>query len=241
VAARARPLDDEPVRTGRRVISERPCEIIRRDDGERRQAHFWSAVAYLHEGDTKSALGEIELAYGIAKKANDRAAMSGDLAQMGTILLQAGQAAAALAKYEESVATSDSSDATAEVKEAARRNHLSNTARVALVRGDVMAAVSAAQRYREQVEAKKIPFEVWQSHEIAGLVAAAKGDHATAVRELELANQQDPRVLLALGEAYAAAGNADAAGKTFERAANFNGLGFNYAFVRAKAQAKLKS
>jgi Flp pilus assembly protein TadD len=61
------------------------------------------------------------------------------------------------------------------------------------------------------------------------------------VRELERANQQDPRVLLALGEAYAAAGNAEAARKTFERAANFNGLGFTYAFVRGKAQAKLKS
>jgi tetratricopeptide (TPR) repeat protein len=213
---------------------------IARNDGERRQAHFWSAVSYLHEGNTKSALGEIELAYAIAKQASDRAAMAGDLNQMGTILLQAGQAAEALAKYQESVAMSDSSQATADVKEAARRNYVSNTARAALVRGDVAAAAAAAQRYREQVEAKKIPFEVWQSHEIAGLVAAAKADHATAVRELEQANQQDPRVLYALGEAYAAAGNADSASKTFERAANFNGLGFTYAFVRTKAQAKLK-
>ena len=214
---------------------------IARNDGERRQAHFWTAVAFLHEGDSKAALGEIERAYGIAKQAGDRAAMAGDLNQMGTILLHAGQGAAALAKYEESVAMTDSANVTAEVKEAAHRNHLSSTARAELVRGDVAAAAAAAQRYREQVAVKQVPFEVWQSHEIAGLVAAAKGDHATAVRELEQANQQDPRALLALGEAYAAAGDAATAKRTIERAASFNGLGFTYAFVRAKAQAKLKS
>jgi tetratricopeptide (TPR) repeat protein len=221
-------------------------QAIARNDGERRQAHFWIAVSYLHEGDSKAALGELEKNYGIAKKSNDRVAMGGDLNQMGTILLEAGEADAALAKYDESVAMIDSSDATAQVKEAAHRNQLANLARVELVRKDLAAADAAAKEYRKQVEVKKVPFQVWQAHEIAGLVAAAKGDPKTAVAELEQANQQDPRVLFALGEAYAAAGNAAAAKKALARAANFNGFGFdggglNYALVRAKAQAKLKS
>jgi tetratricopeptide (TPR) repeat protein len=172
--------------------------------------------------------------------------MSADLNQMGTVLLQAGQPDAALARYAESVAMIDSSNATAQVKEAAHRNQLCNVARVELLQKDVAAAAAAAQEYGKQVEVKKVPFQVWQAHEIAGLVAAAKGDSKTAVAELEQANQQDPRVLFALGEAYAAAGNAPAAKKAFIRAANFNGLGIdggglNLAFVRAKAQAKLKS
>jgi tetratricopeptide (TPR) repeat protein len=219
---------------------------IARNDGERRQAHFWMAVSYLHEGDSKAALGELEKNLEIAKKSNDRVAMSADLNQMGAVLLEAGQADAALAKFQESVAMIDSSDATAEVKAAAHKNLLANATRVELLRKDVAAADAAAKEYGKQVEVKKVPFQVWQAHEIAGLVAAAKGDSKTAVGELEQANQQDPRVLFALGEAYAAAGNAAAAKMAFARAANFNGFGFdggglNYAFVRAKAQAKLKS
>ena len=213
-------------------------EAIARNDGERRQAHFWTAVAYLHEGDSKAALGELERNHEIAKRSDDRVAMAGDLNLMGTILLQAGQADAALARYQAGVDMIDTADATAQVKEAAHMNHLCDVARVALLRTDVAAAAAAAQEYRKQVEAKGVPFQVWQAHEIAGLVASARGDHMAAVAELEKANQQDPRVLFALGQAYAAAGNAEAARKTFARTAEFNGLGFNYAFVRAKALAK---
>jgi adenylate cyclase len=35
-------------------------EAIARNDGERRQAHFWMAVSYLHEGDSESALSELK-------------------------------------------------------------------------------------------------------------------------------------------------------------------------------------
>ena len=215
-------------------------EHIARNDGEKRLGHFWTAIAYLHEGDTRSALGEIGRNHEIAKSAGDRAAMAGDLNLMGTIELEAGHPDAALAKYDESVAAVDVADTTAAVNETAHRNHLCDLARVALLRHDLKTAAADAERYRQAVAAKNIPFEVRQAHEIAGLVAAASGDRVTAVRELQQANQQDPRVLFALGEAYAAAGDAAAARNAFTRAADFDGLGFNYAFVRAKAQAKLK-
>ena len=214
-------------------------ESIARNDGERRVAHFWGAVAYLHQGDGKSAVGEVEREYEIASKLNDRVAMSGDLNFIATILLESGSPDAALAKYDEGLKTIDLADASAEVKEAAHRNNLANRARVALARKDVAGAATLAQQYAMQVEIHKVPFERWQSHEIAGLVALAKGDNAGAVRELQQANQQDPRAQFELGEAYAADGNAAAGRAAFERAASFNGLAVNFAYVRAKAKAKL--
>jgi tetratricopeptide (TPR) repeat protein len=216
-------------------------EGIARNDGERRQAHFWTAVAYLHEGESAAALAEIQHNLEIAKRAGDNAALAGDLNLMGAIELEAGHADRALARFDESVAMMDAANTTTAVKEAAHRNNIYNHARVALVRHDLKEAAAEADRYRSQVEAKTIPFEVRQAHEIAGLVAAASGDHPKAVRELKQANQQDPRVLFELGEAYAASGDAAAAHDAFAHAANFNGLAFNYAFVRAKAKAKLTS
>jgi len=223
----------------RKVLAK--LDAIARNDGERRLACTWAAVSYLHEGHTKSALGEVERRYQIAKKGNDGVAMAADLNLMGNILLEAGQADAALAKFKEGIIAIDAADATADVKAATHRNHLYDLARVALLRKDVPSAAETAQQYRTQVEARKIPFELWRTHELIGLVAFAKGDFERAVVELEQANQQDPRVVFALGEAYAAGGKADLAKAAFARAAGFNGLGINYAFVRAKAQAKLKA
>ncbi len=212
---------------------------IARNDGERRQAHRWTAAAFVHQGGTKAALAEVDRMIEIAKATDDKVAMSGDLNLMGTILLEAGQADAALAKYDAGIAAMDASGASAGAKEAAHRNHIADTARIALLRNDVAGASAAANQYRAQVEASKVPFEVRQAHEIAGLVAAARGDHATAVAELEQASRQDPRALFELAQAFGAAGRADDAKKTLRQAAEFNGLAFNYAFVRAKAQAGL--
>jgi lipopolysaccharide biosynthesis regulator YciM len=113
-------------------------------------------------------------------------------------------------------------------------------ARVELQQNDVAAATATADRYRQQVEMRKIPFEVRRTHELQGLIALARKDFPTAVRELEQAGRQDPRVLFNLSKAYAGAGNTSAARTTLERAANFNGFSGTYAFVRNKALAMLK-
>jgi hypothetical protein len=57
------------------------------------------------------------------------------------------------------------------------------------------------------------------------------------IKELEQANQQDPRNPYRLGQAYQAKGAGAQAQKLFAEAAGFNSLpALNYAFVRAKAQ-----
>ena len=75
------------------------------------------------------------------------------------------------------------------------------------------------------------------SHELAGRIALAQKAYDDAIKELEQANQQDPRNLYRLGQAYQAKGDKDQAQKFFAEAAGFNSLpALNYAFVRAKAQ-----
>src|SRR5262245_39310451 len=64
---------------------------VARTDGERRQAHFWTAVSYVHEGETDKALAEVEQMQAIAEKTGDLANVSGDQNLMGDILLEPGQ------------------------------------------------------------------------------------------------------------------------------------------------------
>jgi tetratricopeptide (TPR) repeat protein len=214
--------------------------FIARNDGEKRTAHLWTAISYLHEGNTAKALEEVGRQYDIAQKGEDGFAMAGDLGLMAEILLEAGRIDEAEAKFAESAGMAQGAIVTADVKEAARRNELFNGARIALRRKDVATATAQAEHYRQQVEVRKIPVEVRRSHELLGMIALEKGDPPTAVRELEQAGQLDPRVLFNLSRAFASAGAIEAARTTLDRAANFNGFSLTYAFVRTKALAMLK-
>ena len=210
-----------------------------RNVGERRQAAFWTAASYVHEGAYDKALQAIQGAYALAEKDGDKASQSGDLNQMGDILLEAGKPDEAAAKYAQSVEMINGASVPEEVKAATRRQGLFDEARVALARKDVSTAKLKADAYAKEVAVKKVPFEVRQQHEINGLIALQGKDHARAAAELLQANQQDPRVLYHLGLAYQGQGDAAKAKEALAAAADFNGLSFNYAYVRTKAQQAL--
>ena len=82
---------------------------------------------------------------------------------------------------------------------------------------------------------KNVPFEVQQQHELAGLIALAEKRGAAAAQEFKAANQQDPRILYLTAMAMQEAGDAQRASALAAKAAKFNGLSFNYGFVRNKA------
>ena len=214
---------------------------IARNDGEKRQALFWNAMSYVHEGATDKAIKEIEKEAAIAKGSGDKASLSADWNQIGDILLEAGRPDDALAKYKEQVATMDAADVPAEVKEATRRQHLFDTARVALAKKDLAGAKAKAQEYAAAVQAKRIPFEMWQQHELVGRIALEEKSYATAVAELERANQQDPRVMFLLATALQGKGDTQKAQTLATRAADFNALSPTYGFVRGKAKTLMAS
>ena len=88
--------------------------------------------------------------------------------------------------------------------------------------------------YAKQVAVKSIPFEVQQQHELAGLIALAEKRGAEAVQEFKAANQQDPRILYLTSLALRQAGDTAGASKMAAKAAKFNGLNFNYAYIKNK-------
>src|SRR5687767_5576937 len=71
-----------------------------RNDADRRNALFATAVAYADEGKFDEALAELKKQYAVAEKINDAANMSGDAVAMGDVLLEAGKPEEARNSYE---------------------------------------------------------------------------------------------------------------------------------------------
>jgi tetratricopeptide (TPR) repeat protein len=212
-----------------------------RNDGEKLTAHFWTAMSYVHEGATDAALTEFEKMAAIDRAGKDLVALSGAIGQMANVLLEAGRTDDAAARFRERDSTIEGADVAAEVKQAARRQTLFDETRLALARNDLASAKSRAAAYEKAVAVKSIPFEVRQSHELAGRIALAEKDYKAASTELSQANRQDPRVLYLTAVALESAGDPQAAKKLAVEAADFNGLSGTYGFVRGKALAMVKA
>jgi tetratricopeptide (TPR) repeat protein len=208
---------------------------VARTTGERRQARFWMAASYVYDGATDKAIAELKGEYALAEAEHDGASMSADLTLMGDVLREAGRPDEALAKYNEALATIEKATVPEEVKAATRRNHLFEQARVAVAKNDIAGARARAAEYTQQVEPKKRPFEIRQQHELAGMIALAEKQYAAAVKELGQASLRDPRVLYLTALAHKGAGDTAKAAAMAAKAAKFNELSFNSAYVKAKA------
>jgi tetratricopeptide (TPR) repeat protein len=213
---------------------------IARNSGEKRLSHLWTAASYVHEGATDKALEEIRAEYALAEAEHDAASMAGDLTQMGDVLREAGRFDEAAAKYDEAVTVISKADLPNEVKDATRRNHVFEQGRLAVARNDVAAAKAKAAEYATLIAPRNVPFEARQAHELSGEIALAEKRASAAVQEFAGANQQDPRILYLTAVALREAGDMRKAATVAAKAAKFNGLSFNYAFVRSKA-AKVTS
>jgi tetratricopeptide (TPR) repeat protein len=214
-------------------------EQIARNGGEKRQAYAQEAASYLYEGNTVAALASVDKMRAVAQADGDIAALSGDSNLMGNILLEAGRPDEAAARFADALKLAEQANTPEEVKQAARRQNLFNTALVALAKPDVATARQKAEAYAAAVAGPKVPFEVRQSHELNGRIALHEKDGARAADELAQANQQDPRVLYHLAQAQRAKGDTAAARESARRAAEHNGLNFNYVYVREKARQLL--
>jgi len=212
---------------------------IARNPGEKRQALLWTALSYVHEGATDKAIAELQKMAAIDQAGNDLAALAAVHNQMGNVLLEAGRIDEAAAHYREQVATVDRADVPAQVKEGTHRQATFDAARVALAKGDLAGAKAKAAAYAAAVGPGQRPFEVRQSHELAGRIALAEKSYALAVTELRQANDQDPRVLYLTALALQGAGDAQKAKEVGAQAADFNGLSATYGYVRGKAKAMI--
>lgn len=207
-----------------------------RNVGEERAALFWTVVTYVHERDYESALATARELRSLAESGGDWAAVAGDNNLIGDLLLEAGRLDDAMASYRAAVAAIDRAEVRDEVRQNVRRNILYDRARTLLARDDLEGARTLAAEYAAAVAERQIPFEVRQHHELEGRLALAVGEPAAAIGHLEQANQQDPRVLLLLAKAYRDQGQTAEAAEFAARAADYNGLGINYAYARLAAK-----
>jgi tetratricopeptide (TPR) repeat protein len=212
---------------------------IARDAGEKRQASLWLAASYLFEGNHDKAIAEIVDRLETAKERKDLAAVSYDTELIAELLLDAGRADAAQARFDEALALLDEADLPPAIKETGRVDYLFDMARVELVRGNLPAAVDLAGRYRVRVAERRVPEEGRLSHALGAIVALATGDAAVAVKEARQANLNDPRALLLLARAQAAAGDTSAAIESCRAAIVFNRPDLANAFAYRPARELL--
>lgn len=210
-----------------------------RTDGEKRQAWFWMAETFAHEGRWTEAIKSIEEEKKVADAAGDVFAASQDVNFIGNLLLGAGKPAEAAQHFEESINLVDRAKTSEAVKDAARRNHFFDMARVALKKGDLATARATAEKYATAVDTKNVPFEVRQVHELRGMIAVQAKEWDSALAELGKAGEQNPRVLYFTGLAWQGKGDPARAAEAFKAAADFNQLSPVYAFVRADARKQL--
>ncbi len=139
-----------------------------RNDADRRNAFFASAVAYADEGKFDEAVAELKKEQAVAAKINDPANMAADAVAMGDVLLEAGKPEEARALYQEALKRLEGSDLSPEVKENARLVNQFNLGRVAVHSKDLAAARKHADAYMKGATAKKNSGQIRQAHDLAG-------------------------------------------------------------------------
>ena len=207
-----------------------------RSDGETRLALFGMAVVAADSGKMDQAVQAIDREYDVAEKKNDAGSMAADLQAKGNILLAAGKFDEAKKTFDTSLQKTEGSSLPDEIKNNAKLQHHFNLTMVAAGKKDYATAKSEAEEYRKGAEASGNPAQVKQAHELAGVIALAEKKYDNAIAELEQANQQNPRNLYRLYEAYQGKGDSAKAKEYLTQVATFNPLPqLPYAFIRAKA------
>lgn len=210
------------------------------NDGQRRFALTSMANVDCDEGKFDDALRVVDEQYAIAEKINDVGALAQDLNFMGNILFETGRYDEALAKFTASIELVRASNLGADIKANSERFYLFNEALVALKQGDAETAQAKSMEFTEKAEAAHNTFQIWLSHQLAGMIALDAGAFAKALAEFQNANPQNPHNLYRMALAYKGLGELDKAKEYAMKAADFNGLlALNYAFARPQAKALL--
>jgi len=208
-----------------------------RNDGELRTALFGMAVVAADGGKFDQALQQIDKEYAVAEKKNDAASMAADLQAKGNILVEMVKYDAAGQQFEHSLQIIQSSNLSQEIKDNATLQHHFNLAALAIAKKDYAAAKTHAEEFRKGAETTKNDFQLKQAHELAGRIALAEKNYDIAIAELQQANEQNPRNLYRLAQAYQGKGDSTKAREYYAQVAAFNPLPqLNYAFIREKAQ-----
>jgi tetratricopeptide (TPR) repeat protein len=213
---------------------------IARNDGERLQARYASAVAFVHEGDIDNALKQLQLSYDLSSNIKDDAFMARDMINIGQILFEQEKYDEALQNYTKAMNIIENSDLSETIKENTKRYYLFHKARIDLMKGNLEEAKETAEKFRFQAFKAKNRSHIWLSHELAGTIALKENNYDEALGELARSNLQNPYNLFRMSQAFEKKGEKAKAKEYCEKAANHNTMNsLNYALIRYKAQQKL--
>jgi len=208
-----------------------------RTSEDKHQAWRWTALSHMHEGHPDDALAALGKASALAEAAGDPRGMASDLQLAGEILLDAGRAGQAAAQFARQAAVLARTTAPDAVNAADQRDARFDRGRVALARGELSAARAERDALLLEASAAKAPASLSRAHQLAGLIALAENDLATAVTALEQADAKDPRARYLLGTALEARGEAGKAREIYAEVAGWSSISPELAFVRRKALA----
>ncbi|HVO74323.1 MAG TPA: tetratricopeptide repeat protein [Ignavibacteriaceae bacterium] len=207
-----------------------------RNDGEKRAALFAMAVSYIDEGNFPKALEEMNQQLQMGEKINDAAAITGDYQVIGNILFEMGKYDEAKTNYDKALQTSEASNLSAEVKDATKRLDLYNQGRIALMKGDLSTAKEKSKEFTEQAAAANNIFQIWLSHDLAGMIALKEKDYNKAEDEFKKSSLQNPYTFYRLALAMEGKKDKEGAKNYYKMAGNFNSLNnMNQAFIRSKS------
>ncbi len=196
---------------------------IAENDGQRRACFAGMAISAVDEGNFELALEMLQKMTDIAAAANDFAAMSGDANLVGNVFIEMGRYEDALNKFKETVDLQARAENNSEsLSEQARLNYEYDAGRIAAWTGDLTQAKSFLDSYRSKAEANQNRFQVWQAHQLAGLIARQEKRWEDAIIEFKQTNLQNPYNLWLLSATYGDMGDAAQAQEYSSKAANYN-------------------
>lgn len=196
---------------------------IAENDGHRRAAYAGLIISAVDEGNFDLALESLQKMTDIAVAAEDYAAMSGDANLLGNIYIEMGRYEDALTKFKETVdLQAKAKNNFAELSDQAGLNYQFDAGRVAAWTGDLAQAKEFQGTYKARAEASQNVFQVWQAHQLAGIIALKEQRWDDAISELNKSNLQNPYNLWLISEVHRAKGDAPQADEFASKAANYN-------------------
>jgi tetratricopeptide (TPR) repeat protein len=208
---------------------------------QRRQALYFSMISYIDEGKLCKALEMLKRRYEIAKEIEDIMEIHRDLKMMGDIFLELGKLDEATEKYKEAVEILEKADVSDEIKVDAKQGLLYDEARIAIKLGDLTNVRSKAAAFYKQAAEEHNERKIRWYYELVGLISLEEEQYDDAIFELNRTDKNNPQNIYRIALAYEGKGEKEKAKELFIKAANFNEINYNYAFIRKKAQKKLST
>jgi tetratricopeptide (TPR) repeat protein len=210
------------------------------DAGARDQAMRMMALSWIFSGNVREATPYF-------KRVFDRRLAAGDIVgaaevanELGRALLESGDATGAFDWYRTGHRTAlQQPKMTPRDTDLAEMRWEHAQARVAARRGNMRDAQRHAARVKALLDKGTNADQRIQYPYLTGYIAFYAADDAKAIAELRQADQEDPFILLLLGQAYERSGQAAAARAAYTKALASTSHGITNAFARPLAKRKL--